>query len=327
MKRSPYWYISFSINGNRFRFSSKTLKKSQAEAVAKQIYDKKWNEINLGIKVFNLFEVINFYLETGAMNSLSRARVYQNKLTIKLLLDYFENIAFNTQNFYMFLNQIKAQRDIADNTLNKYIQSTIAIINYAIIKGLVTENPLKDLNRSHLEKDVKRIRFLSQNEFLSLSHVIKNTDIEDYILFSMNSGLRLGEQLNLTWDRVDYTNKEIYITETKTKKNRTIPMNHVLKNILQKREKLNLIQPFNLSKATLDSRWRLVLSKANISNFRWHDLRHTFASWCLKGWFNWQKKSFDLYRLSKLLGHSDIKMTQRYAHLQIEDLKEDIVME
>jgi len=321
-KKSPYWYISFSISGNRFRFSSQTTKKSLAEALGKKVYDEKWNEIHLGIKVFNLFDVINYYLSTGAMNSLSKARVYQNKLTIKLLLEYFEYTTFDTKNFYIFLNKIKADRKLADNTLNKYIQSTNSIINYAITKGFINENPLKNLSKSHLAKDIQRVRFLSLDEFKVLSKLIRGTDIEDYILFAMNSGLRLGEQLNLTWDRVDYTHKEIYIIETKTKRNRTFPLNPVLEEILKKREHLK--QPFILSKSTLDSRWHVVLNKANINNFRWHDLRHTFASWCLKGWFNWQKNKIDLYRLSKLLGHSKINMTERYAHLQIDDLKKDI---
>jgi integrase len=62
------------------------------------------------------------------------------------------------------------------------------------------------------------------------------------------------------------------------------------------------------------------LKKANIQDLHWHDLRHTFATWALKGWFSWQTKPFDIYRLQKWLGHKNIKTTQRYAHLETADL-------
>ena len=117
---------------------------------------------------------------------------------------------------------------------------------------------------------------------LSLDAICLSGNLYDYVSFAMNSGLRLGEQLNLSLDRVDLKNSEIYIIETKTKTNTTIPINPVLLDIINKRKnKSNEI--FALPKGTLHFRWVNALKKANIKDFRWHDLRHTFASWCIKG--------------------------------------------
>ena len=259
------------------------------------------------------------------MASLSKASSSQNKLTILELSTYFENKEFNTQNYYVFLNDLKARRKLADNSLKKYIISTTGIINYALERGYITKNPLEKLNKSHL-KDVSRLRYLSTSEWEVLESILKqeDNDLYDYVVFAMNSGLRLGEQLNLSLDRVDLKNAEIYIIETKTKTNRTIPINPVLLDVLNKRKNIKG-NVFPLPKGTLHSRWIIALQKANIKDFRWHDLRHTFASWCIKGWFFWQRQPYDLYKVSKLLGHADIKMTTKYAHLQIEDLKENII--
>uniref|UniRef100_UPI002F3600A2 tyrosine-type recombinase/integrase n=1 Tax=Methylobacterium radiotolerans TaxID=31998 RepID=UPI002F3600A2 len=57
--------------------------------------------------------------------------------------------------------------------------------------------------------------------------------------------------------------------------------------------------------------------RAKVTNMRWHDLRHTFASWYVQ-------RGGDLYRLSRILGHSGLQMTARYGHLRVEDLHEEI---
>ena len=316
---SKNYYIDFSIDGDRVRLSSKTSNKQQALTLAKNLFDEKWIEKKLGIKKFSLEKVCNFYINCGAMNSLSVNRQYQNKSTIKLMLEFFEEKEFNVSNFYNFLKHLQDVKKLKDNTLNKYIESAIAIMNIAKNNDIISVNPLEKLDRSHLQLGENRIRYLSQSEAKILFQNIENSDIYDYIVFALHSGLRKSEMLNLEWQNIDMNNKEIYVTETKTKRNRTIPINSVLENILNRR--ISYDRPFKISMGILHYKWHQVLKQSNINDFRWHDLRHTFATWCLKGYFEWLDKPLDLYRLSKLLGHSDVSQTSKYAHLQINDLK------
>ncbi|MFL1781268.1 Site-specific integrase [Candidatus Hepatincolaceae symbiont of Richtersius coronifer] len=125
------------------------------------------------------------------------------------------------------------------------------------------------------------------------------------------------------WNEVNFENKDIYIKTSKTGEAGSVPLSPIALKILLERSKLNLPKPFN---RIIDfAKFKRTLAEASISKeFRWHDLRHTCASWLIKGWFSWQDDLMDIYRVSKWLRHSDVKMTQIYAHLTTEDLKNQI---
>jgi integrase len=137
------------------------------------------------------------------------------------------------------------------------------------------------------------------------------------VLLSINTGLRQGELFNLTWVMVDVSEQSIIISGevTKNSSSRYIPLNDeafkIIAQLYKKRTvKEGLVfpsknnQPFNNIKRS----WSAVLKKAQINEFRWHDLRHHFASKLVMA-------GVDLNTARELLGHSDIKMTLRYAHL------------
>jgi integrase len=137
------------------------------------------------------------------------------------------------------------------------------------------------------------------------------------VLLSINTGLRQGELFHLTWNMVDLSERSIIISGevTKNSSSRYIPLNDeafkVMKQLYEKNDaKEGLVfpsknnQPFNNVKRS----WSSVLKNAQITQFRWHDLRHHFASKLVMA-------GVDLNTARELLGHSDIKMTLRYAHL------------
>lgn len=137
------------------------------------------------------------------------------------------------------------------------------------------------------------------------------------VIVSLNTGLRQGELLSLTWGDVDLPGQSLTVhgANAKSGKTRHVPLNSQALNALaqwrqQAPEKQQLVFPGPGGKRMVDvkSAWSRLLKDAKIENFRWHDMRHDFASRLVMA-------GIDLNTVRELLGHSDLKMTIRYAHL------------
>lgn len=151
-------------------------------------------------------------------------------------------------------------------------------------------------------------------------HEFKEDEFSDHlmpmILISLNTGLRQGELFNLEWDMVDLEKRSLIISGeiTKNSSSRYIPLNdeafEVFQRLNKQNDKVSIVFPSKDDKpfSTVKRSWATLLKKANIEQFRWHDLRHHFASKLVMA-------GVDLNTVRELLGHSDIKTTLRYAHL------------
>ncbi|MCK6469407.1 MAG: site-specific integrase [Candidatus Brocadia sinica] len=127
-------------------------------------------------------------------------------------------------------------------------------------------------------------------------------------------------------NRVNLLRRTIIIQETKSGKPRTIPLNQVAFDILTEKSKIrnikndlvfssgvgNKIDRHNLRRA-----FNIAIEKAGLRDFHFHDLRHTFAT-------RLAQKGIDIYKISKLLGHHDIRMTQRYSHHCPDSLRDGV---
>lgn len=137
------------------------------------------------------------------------------------------------------------------------------------------------------------------------------------VLLSLNTGLRRGELFGLRWSDIDLENQMLTVVSAnaKTGKTRYVPLNQEASTIIsqwfkQSDNKEGFVFENSAGKPLHDVRssWDKVLVEAGIYNFRWHDLRHSFASHLVQS-------GIDLYVVKDLMGHSNVKMTERYAHL------------
>jgi len=169
--------------------------------------------------------------------------------------------------------------------------------------------------------DNRRVRFLTKAEAQTLlvKLSLKSQLWHDISLLSLHTGLRAGEIFSLRTSHFDKNNSALYVFETKSNRNRTIPLNSAALDILERNSvkftdfifkerdrqisNINRIFPdtvksCNLNTSDHDRRQRVVF----------HTLRHTFASWLVQG-------GTPLIVVSQLLGHKSLQMTMRYAHL------------
>ncbi len=187
----------------------------------------------------------------------------------------------------------------------------------------VEVNPVIKVKK--LKVDNERDRWLSRDEERRL---FENSPewLRDLISFALHTGLRQEELLCLEWSRVDLFRKTILISDTKSRKPKMLPLNKIALDVICKRSKVKCIKNDyvffdakgnKITAIHLRRAFNLVTEKVGIDNFRWHDLRHTFAT-------RLAQRGVDLYKISKLLGHRDIKMTQRYAHHCPDSLRDGV---
>ena len=140
--------------------------------------------------------------------------------------------------------------------------------------------------------------------------------IKPMVLVSLNSGMRRGELFDLKWSSVNFITKTITVAgdTTKTSETRHIPMNREVVSVLEewKKQSGTTVYVFTNQEGgrfeDVKSAWLKLLERAEVVDFRWHDMRHDFASRLVMA-------GVPLNTVRDLLGHGDIKMTLRYAHL------------
>lgn len=140
--------------------------------------------------------------------------------------------------------------------------------------------------------------------------------LKPMVLVSLNTGMRRGELFDLKWSAVNFDTKTITVAgaTTKTSDTRHIPMNKETIGVLETWKKQVGKSPYVFPGQgggrfeDVKSAWLKLLERAQIDGFRWHDMRHDFASRLVMA-------GVPLNTVRELLGHADIKMTLRYAHL------------
>jgi integrase len=142
------------------------------------------------------------------------------------------------------------------------------------------------------------------------------------VLLSMNTGLRRGELLKLRWTSIDFDRRLLTVegANAKSRQTRHVPLNDEAVSLLQRwrEQATGASQVFDVSTG-FKTAWTHVLERAQITGFRWHDLRHHFASRLVQ-------RGVPLNTVRDLLGHSSVAMSLRYAHLAPDQRREAVAM-
>jgi integrase len=199
-------------------------------------------------------------------------------------------------------------------TINRHIATIKHMFTKAVEWDMVEEEVLKRVRRVKLlEENNRRLRYLSKDECQELLREC-DSHVKPIVTMALNTGMRKEEILGLTWDRVDLKHGFILLEHTKNGERREIPINNTLRATLKSlTRRLDVRYVFfdgETAKRYQDVKkgFSGACRRAGIADFHFHDLRHTFASHLVM-------VGVDLTTVKELLGHKDIKMTLRYAHL------------
>ncbi len=209
----------------------------------------------------------------------------------------------------------------ADATVNREIATFKHMLNKAVEWGLLETSPFTRGKRLLFRENNHRLRFLSEMEVEALLKVCP-PHLKPIVEAAIHTGMRRGEILSLGWEQI--RNGLIYLTETKSGKARQIPINDRLGQLLRELRQKNQLKsqyvfcgPDGKRLFWVTRSFNTACRKAGLENFRFHDLRHTFASHLVM-------KGASLKAVQELLGHADLKMTMRYAHLSQGHLKDSV---
>lgn len=280
-----------------------------------------------------------FCLESEHICNLSKhtIRWYKDSYTSFIKETWISELSsLTTNNIQTYLFNWKIERKWSTHTFINRRKWLKSFCTWCVNRGYLEENPVNKIPKPKIEKTLpKSLKKYEAMDILEYSfHINYSYKFEKYrnralIASIIFSGLRVQEALNLKLNDLDFENNTIFVNQWKWKKDRLIPMNLDLKRYLLdyikdrwrlKKESIYLFCSLQWDKQFTQDWFKKVIKRIKDKSwidFSPHKLRHTFATLMLEWWC-------DIFALSKMLGHSDIKTTTIYLNATVTHLRDQI---
>lgn len=345
--------MCFSVDGEEKRMSTGTNDRKLAERILRkvqtQIAEGKWLDIDTA-RLHTLDELLERYLNEHSKFNKAQS-TYEKDISMKeTLMEIFAKVTDpditpeELADFFLPLDKItpelitsyknkRLEQGAAQNTVLNELGMLRNALNIAQhIWHWIRYNPFSGLKLGLKANFIDRW-LTDEEERLLLGKAAGKLygELPEIILFDLHTGLSQEELLDLQFIQIDFSRMTLTTTRKKTKKKnkptRTIPLNSVALSVLQRRYQLNPGSKYvfcnsvgNRIDAAKLKRWfRKAVEESGIAHCRFHDLRHTFATRLVQ-------KGIDLYKVAKLLGHSSVTVTERYAHHCPESLRTGVAI-
>lgn len=214
------------------------------------------------------------------------------------------------------LDKYEDTRNVNGSTINRIKASLSAVFTYAMGEGMTSSNPVRKVKSRKQGKHV--IRWLSEDERTRLLASCKESKwpkLYLLVLMALATGARRGDLMGLRWSDIDLENRLAYVARTKNGSSRvlslSLPVVQELKRFEKEAASNGLVFCSESDKEkprAFVKEWYAALERAKVESFRFHDLRHTTASYLAQN-------SVPLHTIAEVLGHSSLQTTMRYAHL------------
>jgi len=313
------WYIDYYAESRRYRecigrskkLAEQVLHKREVEIAEGKFLDKK-NKFKVKLEDF-ADEYIELYSrhnkktwDKDAGRLIPLKRFFGGKYLFMITPHQVEE--YKSKRIKGELRVFKGK--IKPATVNRELALLKHMFTMAIRWGKAEVNPVKKVKL--FRENNQRLRYLEKEEAERLVRNCKGY-LKRVVIIALNTGMRRGEILGLKWTDIDFRRGFMYLRDTKNGECREVPINDLVKQALIKQPRRS-DSPYVFynreGKAFQDLKksFLVALRKSAIINFRFHDMRHTFASQLVMS-------GVDLNTVRELLGHKSIRMTIRYSHL------------
>ena len=333
------YVLDYAVKGKRYRKAVGRNKRTAEQIAAKIQVDLSLGQFDLlpdNQITVDLETLISGYL-TSKENTIRDSSLARYRSLLLVFNGYFQNYFPATiddiglikgryiKECFEHLLAVGHNGKIWDKkTVNLFRETVSAMFRYALNQDYIEKNPVRETNKYPTKEKAGDLYF-RDDELKSIWKVLDPFWV-DPLKFIIHTGLRSGEMSNLIWAHVDLVGSPSTIKvastgewQTKTGKSRTIPLNDTALEIIRQQVGKDANYVFVSKRGNrINSRSPLKVLKTALKELGLegdvHKLRHTFASRLVMG-------GETLYTVQELLGHSDIKSTQIYAHLSPEHLK------
>lgn len=314
-KESPFWWVTGTVNGQRVRQSTSTEDEQAANEYRANLEVSLWRQTRLGERArYKWQEAVVRWLKEKKRDG----KRIEDDIKIFRWLDpilgqlWMDEI---DQKVIMHLKDRKAASGVSNATVNRMLALVRAVLRKAMLEWDMLE---KVPNVKLLKESTSRIRWLTFEQAKRLIAELPQ-HLADMTEFSLATGLRASNVKGLEWHQVDLSRRVAWIhpDQAKAKKAIPVPLNETAVKVLRRRFGTHETFVFTYRGNPIvqhhTKAWEKALARAGITHFRWHDLRHTWASWHVQN-------GTSLAELQQLGGWSSYAMVLRYAHLAPETL-------
>jgi len=269
-------------------------------------------------KKYTVANTIDRYIKQFQSSQAKKAQLewWKNRIGYYLLSDITPAIIAEGRD-ELLITPTNKEKQRSSSTVVRYIAALSHVFTIAVKEyGWIETSPVANVTKP--KEPPGRVRFLGdeeRNRLLLACKESKSPYLYLVVILAISTGMRHGEIMTLTWPQIDLFRKQIILEKTKNKSHRVIPLARLAFELLtqhlqQKKVASNLLFPGKNFSHPIDLRkpWIKALKEANINDFRFHDLRHSAASYMAMS-------GSSLTEIGILLGHKRLDVTKRYTHL------------
>lgn len=313
---SSVWWVKITCHGRIVQKSTGTADKVKAQEYHDKLKAALWEQEKLGTRPRYSWNeaVIRWIAETQ-----HKASQHDDKMHLRWLDAHLEGAALIDINRDKLDTIVKArlQGQVSNATVNRMLALIRAILRKAALEWeWIDRIPKIRL----LPEPTRRVRWLTREEAQQLIALLPK-HLAAMARFSLETGLRQANVTGLQWSQVDVIRRCAWIHPDQAKARKAIAVPLSIEAVAVIREQLGQHTTYVFTyrgepiTQVSTKAWRKALEKAGITDFRWHDLRHTWASWHVQA-------GTPLHILQELGGWESVEMVRRYAHLSSEHLAE-----